>query len=75
MNKRVVFGLPLNPAPILERVAESCDGSERRWIDPPGKIYAEELEWAEKFRELDRRFEQLMRGTGMADQTAKEFAA
>lgn len=57
-------------APILERVAESCDGSERRWVDPPGKIYAEELEWQAKFRELDLRWEQLMRRGCVVEEAA-----
>lgn len=48
---------------ILDRVAASCDGGERRWIDPPATMVAECEHWDQKLRELDLRWEQLRQRT------------
>lgn len=47
--------------PILDRVAGSCSGQERRWIAPPASEVEEAEYWTEKLRELDLRWERLMR--------------
>lgn len=31
--------------PLLDRVAASCDGTERRWIDPPAMMVSDRNQW------------------------------
>lgn len=52
--------------PILERVASSCDGNERRWVDAPAKMVAEADYWGAKLRELDEKWERLNRQAEVA---------
>lgn len=47
--------------PILERVGLSCDGQERHGVLPPATEVAEANYWTARLRELDLRWEALMR--------------
>lgn len=53
--------------PILDRVASSCNGAERKWVQPPAAEVAEAAIWEEKIRELDVRFEELRRRQLLSD--------
>jgi hypothetical protein len=53
--------------PILDRVAGSCNGAERKWVQPPAAEVAEAAIWEEKIRELDVRFEELRRRQLLSD--------